>query len=159
MSQITRSNERLKLEIMSKITSQILEAIERFMRATDSMVPTDDIPKMEAVEEKLEFYDSLTLRLELDYAEAIKKECMMEQFKDDWCQAFHKCFERKHGTETTNVNFYVKQANEILDESGLASWEMEDINEPFIDRISNLEYLANWFDNAEDAQSVLKCVY
>ena len=57
------------------------------------------------------------------------------------------------------MNFYVKQANEILDESGLEEWEMNEINEPFIDRISNLEYLANWFDNAEDARSVLKFVY
>ena len=136
-----------------------MKAIERFMHATDFMVPTNNTPDMKEVALQLELYDSLTLSLELDHAEAVQKECMREQFEDDWSQAFNKCFERKHGTETTNVNFYVKQGNEILDDSGLASWEMEDINEPFNDRISNLEYLANWFDNAEDAQSVLKFVH
>ena len=144
---------------MAQITSETIEDVEWFMHATKSLIPTDDTPDMEVVQAKVEDYEARILSLELDYAEHIQKECIRKQFEDDWCQAFHKCFERKHGTETTNVNFYVEQAKYILHKSGLASWEMEGINELFIDRINNLEYLANWFDNAEDAQSVFKFVY
>ena len=148
----------LSVSIMKRITSTTSEAIERCMEATDLMVPTDNRPDMGEVESQLWLYDSLSVS-DPDHAEAVRKDCIEKQFEYDWHKAFPKCFEDKHGTETTNVKFYIEQAKEILVESELELWEMTYINEPFINRISDLEYLANWFDNAEDTESVLKFVY
>ena len=150
--------DSLSVSIKNRIKSTTIEAIECFMEATDSMVPTDNRPDMREVESQLRLCDSLRVS-DPDHAEALREECIKRQFEYDWDKAFPKCFEDKHGTETTNVKFYIEQAKEILVESELELWEMTYINEPFINRISDLEYLANWFDNAEDTESVLKFVY
>ena len=58
-----------------------------------------------------------------------------------------------------SVKFYVEKAEDMMEKSGLEEWELEETNEPFIDRINNLRDLVDWFRNAEDPQSVIKFVY
>ena len=130
-----------------------------FMRATDSLVPTNDTPDMNEVLRILELADMTFRAGELDHEAELKRECMILHFQDDWCRAFPECFKYKDGTKTRNVNFYVAKAEEIIKKSGIEEWEIEEINEPFIDRINNLRDLVDWFRNAEDPQSVIKFVY
>ena len=58
-----------------------------------------------------------------------------------------------------SVKFYVEKAEDMMEKSGLEEWELEETNEPFIDRINDLKYLLNWFLSAEDPQSVINFSY
>ena len=130
-----------------------------FMHETDSLVPTNHPPDMDKVLLEYERADTEYSHGEVDYGDAIQKHCMMVHFEDDWYRALPECFKYKDGTRTRNVNFYVERGEDIMKQSGLEEWEIEELNEPFIDRVAGLKYLEDWFSSAEDPQSVIKFVY
>ena len=66
-----------------------------FMHETDALVPTNNTPDMDKVLLECERADIESSHGEVEYGDAIQKDCMTEHFEDDWYRAFPECFKYK----------------------------------------------------------------
>ena len=64
--------------------------------------------------------------------------------------------QRKDGTKTRNVQFYVEEGKYIMENSGLEEWEFGLTNVPFFNRIYELRDFLSWFIRAEDSQRMIR---
>ena len=136
------------------------EGIRCFMLATDWMFPTDTTPDIRGVHDIHEQYEAALMMGDkkewIRHADDIKQDCLRKHFLDGWEATFPKWFQRKDGTKTMNVQFYVEEAENIMENSGLEEWNFEFTNLPFFNRIYELRDFLSWFLRAEDSERLIR---